>query len=150
MWRSATPLMIPPWGCLSRRPARRFTVALRMRSLFEAGYGRRQPSLAVSAPGGAWPSPPGRKRPGGATAGRPALPHQAVGALEEPLDLLQELGDRGAVDDAVVGRERDPHPLRDAHLPLDGHRLGLDRADRQDRRLRRVDDRVELVDVEHA
>ena len=43
--------------------------------------------------------------------------------FEQPGERLQELGGRGAVDDAVVRRECEPHPVMHAHLVTDNYGL---------------------------
>ena len=74
-----------------------------------------------------------------------ALERQRQRALEQRPDAGQELRRVGAVEDPVVAGERDAH--RRAHDDLavadDGPRRQL--ADREDRRLRRVDDRGEVA-----
>src|SRR5215211_8624210 len=79
-----------------------------------------------------------------------ALYHERHRMLEEALDLGEVLGSFGTVGDAVVSREGELH---DAH----GHDLlvledgALDDAAHGDYRgLRRVDDRGEALDAEHA
>src|SRR5215218_6913358 len=79
-----------------------------------------------------------------------ALYHERHRMLEETLDLGEVLGSFGTVGDAVVSREGELH---DAH----GHDLlvledgALDDAAHGDYRgLRRVDDRGEALDAEHA
>src|SRR5437588_12020707 len=68
-------------------------------------------------------------------------------ALQQTLDLLQELCRGHAVENPVIDREGDPHPLAGDHLAVLDDRLVLDRADRQDARIGRIDDRGELGDV---
>ena len=60
-------------------------------------------------------------------------------------------GRLGAVDDAVVARQRDVHqPPRDDPAVGVTARAQRDLADREDRRLRMVDDGVETPHAEHA
>src|SRR5215213_9734823 len=71
--------------------------------------------------------------------------------LEQLLDAREELRAVGAVEDAVVADERERHLLpRDHAAALVHRRLRGERADREDRGLRRVDDRGEALDTEHA
>ena len=44
-------------------------------------------------------------------------------AFEQPGERLQELGGQGAVDDAVVRRKREPHPVMHSHLVTDNYGL---------------------------
>src|SRR5687767_11752593 len=75
---------------------------------------------------------------------------QRQGRLEQPLERLEELGRVGAVNHAMVGRESHAAALAGHDLAVDDDRLVKDRPDGQDRRLWRVDDRVELLDAVHA
>src|SRR6266851_7467119 len=70
-------------------------------------------------------------------------------ALQEALDFLQELRRGHPIEDPVIDRERDAHPLAGHHQAVFDDRLVFDRADRQDARIGRVDDGGELVDVVH-
>src|ERR1700693_4851407 len=60
------------------------------------------------------------------------LEYERHRALQQALDLLQELRRRHAVEDPVVDRERDPHPLARHHLAVPDDCLVLDRTDRED------------------
>src|SRR5437588_4134436 len=71
-------------------------------------------------------------------------------ALQEALDFLQELRGSYPIEDPMVDGERDAHPLAGDDLAVLHHRLVLDRADRQDAGIGRVDDGRELIDVVHA
>src|SRR5438094_9327629 len=71
-------------------------------------------------------------------------------ALQQPLDFLQELRGRYPIEDSMVDGERDAHPLAGDDLAVLHHGLVLDRADREDAGVRRVDDGGELVDVVHT
>ena len=70
--------------------------------------------------------------------------------LQHRLERLQELRSRRAVDDAVIARHGQPEPPPHRELAFVRHRLLHDPPDGQDPRLRRVDQRRELIDVEHA
>src|SRR6185312_13007316 len=83
-------------------------------------------------------------------ATRNRLPHQRQRILQHGLERLEEPGSRGAVDHPVIARHGEAKPPPDGELPLVHGRLFGDASDRQDARLRRVDYRRELVDVEHA
>src|SRR5436190_17570672 len=63
---------------------------------------------------------------------------------------LQELRAQRAVDDAMIDRERAAHHVADHHLALAHDDALLADADREDHRLRRIDDGGELLDPEHA
>ena len=74
----------------------------------------------------------------------------SAGASTKRLDSVrEELGALGAVDRAVVARERHRQRRRDVELAVDDERAILDRADREDRDLRRVEDGDELLDAVH-
>lgn len=79
--------------------------------------------------------------------------HECQRVFEVAFERLEPARADGAVDDAVVGRERDLHDLRgpEAALVLGrGHERGRGGADGENARLRRVDDGGEVRDVEHA
>ncbi len=59
--------------------------------------------------------------------------------FEQVADPGEELGGGGAVEDAVVAGEVDPHQVGGGDLAVADDRALLDRADGEDRRLRRVD-----------
>src|SRR5919112_1059280 len=96
------------------------------------------------------PMPPGCSKVARALV-RFGLERESERLLEQVLDARQELRAVGPVEDAVVADERERHLVARDHAPLVVHRglLG-ELADGQDRRLRRVDDRGELLDPEHA
>src|SRR5438067_9402918 len=71
-------------------------------------------------------------------------------ALQEALDFLQELRGRYPIEDPMVDREGDAHPLTGDDLAVLHHGLVLDGADREDSGVGRVDDGGELVDVVHT
>src|SRR5215218_8928882 len=81
---------------------------------------------------------------------RRALQRQRDRLLEDRLDAREELGRGRAAQDPVVAGDRDVHAVADHHLAVAHHRLGLHHPDRQDRRLRRVDDRREARHPVHA
>src|SRR5581483_12474052 len=74
---------------------------------------------------------------------------QRDGVLEPALDVREEAGPARAVDGPVVARERRAHRVTDRERALAHDRPRLDRPDREDARLRRVDDRGEALDAEH-
>ena len=69
--------------------------------------------------------------------------------LEERLQLAQESTGEHPVDDPVVAGERDRHRPAGDDVPVPHHRRLADRADGEDGRLRRIDDRGELRHREH-
>src|SRR3954469_11846434 len=79
-----------------------------------------------------------------------ALQRQRDRLLEDRLHAREELRRRRAAEDAVVAGDRDVHAVAGDHLAVADDRLALHLADRQDRRLRRVDDRRERRDPVHA
>src|SRR4051812_34048800 len=74
--------------------------------------------------------------------------HQRV--FDQAAERLQKARANGTVDHPVIAAHRYPQPLVYAYLSTAHDRLVLDRADGKDPRLRRIDDRRELVDPEHA
>jgi len=50
----------------------------------------------------------------------------------------------------MIAAHRHPHPLADNDVSIDHYRLGLDSANGEYRRFRRIDDRGEFNDVEHS
>src|SRR5687767_8750667 len=71
--------------------------------------------------------------------------------LEQILDSREELGAVGSVEDAVVADQRERHLIARHDLALVVHGgLLVELAHGENRRLRRVDDRGELFDAEHA
>src|SRR6266511_3597226 len=72
------------------------------------------------------------------------------GLLEQLLQLAQELGGFRPVDRAVIAGESEGHQRPGDELALLEHRPLLDRADREDCDLRRVEDGDELLDAVHA
>ena len=73
----------------------------------------------------------------------------SAGDFDERLDVAQELGALRAVDRAMVARERHRHGRNDGQIAVDDGRALLDRADREDRDLRRIEDCDELLDAVH-
>ena len=81
----------------------------------------------------------------------------AVAALDEKVDRLleqlahasEELGRGRAVEDPVIACEHDAHARAGDHLPVTDDRNLAQLPDREDRRLRRVDDRGEAGDAVH-
>src|SRR4051812_17313224 len=70
--------------------------------------------------------------------------------LQVALDRHQKAGHFGAIGQTVIGRKRDLHLFANApSTVLDNRHLG-NRADRQDRRLGRIDDRDELINIKHT
>src|SRR3954465_1842777 len=81
---------------------------------------------------------------------RARLERQRQRLLEQLAHAGQELGAVRSVEDAVVAHERDRHRVaRGDAAAIVNHRAFLERADREDRRLRRVDDGREAVDPVH-
>src|SRR6266536_1871905 len=92
----------------------------------------------------------GRRRDRGrGTRPGPGSQHQAV-LLQEGLDRPEEVRSRRAVQRAVVAGQRQGHQRTGLEARLRGHGFGLDCPDREDRRLRRVEDGNEPLDAEHA
>src|SRR5207244_10838383 len=81
---------------------------------------------------------------------RPLLRAHPLRILYQLCDALQEPGGRGAVHEAMVEGEAEPHPLADADLVSNDGRLGFDAADTEAGALRQVEERREGVDAEHA
>src|SRR4051812_38444037 len=79
-----------------------------------------------------------------------ALQRQRDRLLEDRLHAREELRRRSAAEDAVVAGDRDVPAGAGAHLAVADARLALHLAARQDRRLRRVDDRRERRHPVHA
>src|SRR5947207_10045677 len=78
------------------------------------------------------------------------LSEQVERVLQNLLEGLEELRAGRAVNDAMVARHRDPHQLSHDDLPVAHDRLRGHRADGEYGGLRRVYDRRELVNAEHA
>src|SRR5688500_18400104 len=99
----------------------------------------------------AWP-PRRSTRPGTprAQTRSPSLEHQHQRVLDHATERLEEHRAVCTVDYAVVAAHRHAEALPRPQLAVDDDRLLIDRADRQDRRLRRIDDGRELVDPELA
>ena len=72
------------------------------------------------------------------------------GILDEALEGRQQVGADRAVDDPVIAGERAAHHRGDVERAVPDHRTLFAGADREDTRLGRVDDRVELLDAVHA
>src|ERR1700694_261980 len=70
--------------------------------------------------------------------------------LHEVPEGVEQLGAERAVDHPVVARQRHRHPGDEAEAVRGLDRPALAGADRQDRGLRRIDDRRELADAVHA
>ncbi len=83
-------------------------------------------------------------------APRPAVQREPQRLLEVLADLREELRGVGAVEDAVVAGERELHHRAHDDLAVADHGPRLERADGEDRRLRRVDHRDEALDAVHA
>src|SRR4029450_2315019 len=73
-----------------------------------------------------------------------------AGLLEQRLQLAEELGGLRAVDGAVVAGQGHGHQLAGDEAAVLDDRLLLDRTDREDRGLRRVEDGREDLDAVHA
>src|SRR5207342_2646419 len=69
--------------------------------------------------------------------------------LEVRLDVAEELGALGSVDRAVITRERHRYGRTNHELAVDRSGPVLDRADREDRHLRRIQHGDELLDPVH-
>src|SRR5215216_2923622 len=80
-----------------------------------------------------------------------ALQRERQRLFQEILDPGEELRAVGAVENSVVAHERERHLVarHDLAIVVD-RRLLVELADREDRRLWRVDDRREVLDPEHA
>src|SRR4029077_17274891 len=87
--------------------------------------------------------------PGGLLPGTRPGSKRETRLLEERLDVPQELGTRCAVDCAMVTREGELHARPHGRLAVDRHDSVLDRAHREDRRLRGIEHRDEPLDAEH-
>src|SRR5260221_3569949 len=79
-----------------------------------------------------------------------ASDHQAYRMLDEMPKGRKQLGAKYAVDDAVIARQRDRHLADEAHPAV----RGLDRparggSDRENCRVRRIDDGGEFPDAMH-
>src|SRR5438045_1062837 len=70
--------------------------------------------------------------------------------LQVASQRAQELGPLRPVDDSVIAGQRTAHALTHDNLVLLYHRLGLNGADSETARLRRIEDARELVDPVHA
>src|SRR3954447_8171080 len=81
--------------------------------------------------------------------GVPLSHHEAQRRLEPVADIGQETRRVGAVQNSVVTGERCGHELRDLELSVTRARTLLDRADREDCGLGRVDHGREPADAEH-
>src|SRR4051794_21518469 len=79
-----------------------------------------------------------------------ALQRQRDRLLEDRLHAREELRRRRAAEDAVGAGDRDVHAVAGDPPAVADNRLALHLADRQDRRLRRVDDRRERRHPVHA
>ena len=85
------------------------------------------------------------------TTGEPLVAHSAsAGCSTSATSVCRNVAAVGAVDRAVVAGQHQLHDRRDLDLPVADDRLVLDRADGEDRDLRRVEDGGELLDAEHA
>ena len=111
------------------------------------------PTSPSAAPGTPSPARARRYAPSAASehARETARPSEGQGKrLFEEADYAgEELGALGAVEDAVVAGEGDRHQVGGDDLAVADDRPLLDRADGEDRRLRRVDHRGEAVDPVH-
>src|SRR3954452_86632 len=148
-------------------------VVLRLRRHAHAPAGRHrrprpEPELGARRPGQPGPDRaltrrPDRWRPRGENAAHGAAnspqPSRATAArlqrqrdrlLEDRLHAREELRRRRAAEDAVVAGDRDVHAVAGDDLAVADDRLALHLPDRQDRRLRRVDDRRERRHPVHA
>src|ERR1051326_8831510 len=76
--------------------------------------------------------------------------HEVQRIFEDLLEGLQKLRAGCAVDDAMIARHRDAHHLAHDDLAFAHDWLRRHSADRQNRALRRIDHRRELVDAKHA
>src|SRR6266540_3257323 len=70
--------------------------------------------------------------------------------LDQAPERLKEACSSGAIDHAVVTAHRHAHSLTHRDVAVSNYGLVLDGADRENRRLGRIDDRGEMLDVEHA
>ena len=88
---------------------------------------------------------------GGGASADPHRAHSAknTGSSSKSRSLRQESRPVGAVEDAVVAGQGDGHPVAGDDLAVADDRHLVDRSDREDRRLRRVDHGREVVDPEH-
>src|SRR5215218_2044665 len=93
---------------------------------------------------------PGREGPTDAATWRRASVHEHQRVLNQPPQRLEELGAHGPIDDPMVAAHGDAHAAAHDGLAVDDDELLLARADGEDPRLGRIDDRCELVDAEHA
>src|SRR5262249_9351176 len=84
------------------------------------------------------------------SSGTGDLREQQRRVLEQLAQTLEETGRLGAVDDPVVARERNLQERSRDELVAVHDRAPRDLPDREDRGLRRVDDRVEAAYSEHA
>src|ERR1051325_589854 len=80
----------------------------------------------------------------------PQLEQHRQRILQHLLQRLQERRARRSVDHAMVTAHRQTHAAAHDHPLALRHCLRRDRSDRDDSRLGRVDDRGELIDVEHS
>src|SRR4029453_11352141 len=72
------------------------------------------------------------------------------GILDQGLERAEKLGPERTVDRAMVGSETDRHDMRRLDLAVAHDRALLRGADREDSRVRRIDDGIELLDPVHA
>src|SRR6516162_9885616 len=73
------------------------------------------------------------------------------GLLHKPFECRQQLGPERAVDHAVIAGKRHRHHAGESNsAALRLHRLPARGADREDRRLWRIDDRGKLAHIVHA
>src|SRR5690242_8427482 len=79
-----------------------------------------------------------------------SLDEESDGAFDKALEGGEQFGAERAVEDAVIARERCGHHAHEFDAIRRLHRGTAGCADRQDRRVRRIDDRRELADAVHA
>src|SRR5882672_4249049 len=75
--------------------------------------------------------------------------HQDDRILEKALQLLEKVPGDDAVDDPMVARHGDAHRAPRDEDAVAYDRTLFDRPDGENRRLRRIDDGRELLEIEH-
>src|ERR671912_297117 len=81
---------------------------------------------------------------------RPRSVRQKQRKFQQTAKCLEKFCAGRAIDDAMVTTHRDTQPATYHDIATDDHRFWLNAADREDAALRRIDDRREVIDAEHA
>src|SRR5260370_7524726 len=81
---------------------------------------------------------------------QPLLAQKTIRVLQQALDLLEKTCDSRTIDHSMVGRESHWHQVTDNWLTIDWNELFARRCYRQNRGLRRGDDRHKNTPLPHT